>query len=248
MRNKEISVEKPKDLMRIAAMGDSVTLGFGVEDDQTWAYRLEKRLEENGKKVQVLNFGVGGLNIHQEFILLNLKAAQFKPDLIVWEYTLNDPYIDSLNPVHIRYKKLPIFLRHTRRLIDVAVMMTKFRVWGHNDSTRYWYNTACKPWKEAVKTLGKLKQYADENHIPIVFAIAPVPPLDAAGKPWLLDVYRQIENETKDKFDLVNLRDSLKKYSDKEVFLDPVHLTVFGNEQVAEILEQKPYIDNYAPH
>ena len=45
-RGKEISQEKPRDVYRILLLGDSMTFGWGVEDDQTFSYIAEEKLNE----------------------------------------------------------------------------------------------------------------------------------------------------------------------------------------------------------
>ena len=62
MREREIPMEKPASVVRVVALGDSYTFGFGVRAHLAYPRRLEDLLNQRspGRRFQVLNFGVGG--------------------------------------------------------------------------------------------------------------------------------------------------------------------------------------------
>jgi len=94
-RGNEISVEKPRNKKRILVVGDSVTFGHGMSDEQTYPYLLEQSLNEyyaeQGEEtsVEVINTGVPGNSTYQEYYDLK-RGLKFNPDLIVLQITLND--------------------------------------------------------------------------------------------------------------------------------------------------------------
>ena len=61
-RDKEYPLEKSKNTFRIIILGDSVTSGFGVENNESYPEILEAKLNalNNGINYEVLNFGVWG--------------------------------------------------------------------------------------------------------------------------------------------------------------------------------------------
>ena len=71
----------------IAAIGDSMTMGWGVNDDETFSYNLQKLL---GKKV--INLGVSSYGTIRE--IKKLKSSKFynQIDTILVQYHLNDIY------------------------------------------------------------------------------------------------------------------------------------------------------------
>lgn len=91
MRSPEISFEKPPGTYRILCFGGSTTMG-SVADDKTWPYLIEKKLNEKeiGKKVEVLNFGVGGYRTSDSLINFALRGLDFDPDLIIIYHGTND--------------------------------------------------------------------------------------------------------------------------------------------------------------
>ncbi len=54
------STSPQKESITIAAFGDSLTAGYGVDLSESYPYILESRLREEGLLVKVLNMGVSG--------------------------------------------------------------------------------------------------------------------------------------------------------------------------------------------
>lgn len=120
MRDQDRTLVKPANSTRIALVGSSLVMGYGVNDDETFARLLEERLnadsERNGRHFEVLNFGVGRYSPLHRKLQIEKKVMAFHPDLIVYFahqdelYTsaghigpalshglsLNDPCLDSL--------------------------------------------------------------------------------------------------------------------------------------------------------
>lgn len=76
---------------RILALGDSVTFGWGVNQDKTFSARLETLLEERlHRPVRVINSGVGGYNTVQEMTYFKQEGIALQPDLVMLTYVQND--------------------------------------------------------------------------------------------------------------------------------------------------------------
>lgn len=84
MHDRERSLQKPAGTFRIAIMGDSLTEGQQVPMDKNYCALLEKRLNETGtRKYEVLNFGVSGYALGQEYLRMKDLALRFHPDLVI---------------------------------------------------------------------------------------------------------------------------------------------------------------------
>jgi len=89
-RSSEIPEKAPAGVARIAFVGDSTTLGWGVAQNETAAARVTAALLKEGRKVDSYNLGVGNHNTLQELTLFRDSAAKLKPDIIVLSYFIND--------------------------------------------------------------------------------------------------------------------------------------------------------------
>ena len=76
---------KTPNVFRIVLLGDSYTMGYGLEADETIDNVLERLLlkEHMGIHIQVINCGHGAYAPWQERILLQEKGFTFEPDLVI---------------------------------------------------------------------------------------------------------------------------------------------------------------------
>src|SRR5262249_2791962 len=75
----EHAYEKAPGSLRILTFGDSFTFGDEVNDDETWAYFLEKLLPGS----EVLNFGVHGYGHDQMLLYLREEGIKYHPDIVI---------------------------------------------------------------------------------------------------------------------------------------------------------------------
>jgi hypothetical protein len=97
MRDLEYEQSKPANTYRIALIGESHSMGWGVGDDETYEALLEARLNRElsrttGLKYEILNFAVAGYTLPQKRIALEQKVLAFEPDAIL--YTAHDNEIE----------------------------------------------------------------------------------------------------------------------------------------------------------
>lgn len=83
MRDHEYPLEKPPGTLRIALLGPSHVMGNGVADEDTFENVLEKRLQAEGRHVEILNFGVEGYSLPQEVAMLERRVRRFDPDVTI---------------------------------------------------------------------------------------------------------------------------------------------------------------------
>ncbi len=103
-RDREFIKKKAKDIFRIIGIGDSVMMGWGVSDSETFLRQLEEELPRcQGKKVETLNFAIAGQSAIQEAYVLE-KALNYNPDFVLINYVGND-WINEAQP-----RKKPQFM------------------------------------------------------------------------------------------------------------------------------------------
>ncbi len=91
-RGPEFREHKPEGTFRIICLGDSSTFGWSVGEDETYAYYLERLLNQRYPWgwFDVLNLGVTGYSSRQGRELLSRKAIHLEPDIVIFAFGPND--------------------------------------------------------------------------------------------------------------------------------------------------------------
>lgn len=91
-RGPEISRDKPAGTIRMVVLGDSVTLGWGVNDEYTFCRVVEARLNArgDGRKYEVVNTGHNSYDTTQEAALFEREALALAPDIVLLAFVTND--------------------------------------------------------------------------------------------------------------------------------------------------------------
>jgi lysophospholipase L1-like esterase len=84
-REREIQAKNPARY-RIAIVGDSLTWGQGLEEDERFSDLLERSL---GSRYEVLNFGIPGDNLPEHLQVLE-QALSVSPDFVLLQLYIND--------------------------------------------------------------------------------------------------------------------------------------------------------------
>lgn len=109
MRDRPVAEAKPEKTVRVALLGASMDMGWGVATDETYENRLEDWLNDQAKargddrRFEILNFAVAAYSPTQRLTAYRRMARKFKPDIVFYATTLLDPRLteihlcDSLN-------------------------------------------------------------------------------------------------------------------------------------------------------
>ncbi|MCB9878861.1 MAG: SGNH/GDSL hydrolase family protein [Planctomycetes bacterium] len=91
-RGPEIREKKPDGVFRIVLLGDSVAFGWGVEDEVTFARRLEREWNAQGHatRLEVVNTAMPKYDTNQEEATLRDLGLRLQPDLVLLVYVTND--------------------------------------------------------------------------------------------------------------------------------------------------------------
>ena len=95
LSDREFTLEKPAETFRILVLGDSITFGWGVEQDKTFCKLLEKKLNGDPPPggpphYEVINTGVGNYNTSQEVAYFLERGRLYKPDMVLLAFFIND--------------------------------------------------------------------------------------------------------------------------------------------------------------
>lgn len=184
MRGAEIS-EKAPDELRLLFLGDSVTFGWGVEEEDTFAERVGSMLEERlGRPVRSLNSGVGSYNTQSEWGFLSRHGDRLEPDLVALVYVVNDIEImpntrfdpmagarpGQMSPPELMawllgkswaYRTIMHFRRYrqgTTGAVDAAALLRS------------------RGWQASAEALGRIAEWCDTRNLPLVIYLARITP------------------------------------------------------------------------
>jgi hypothetical protein len=96
MRDREYPVTKPAGVFRIAVLGSSIDMGWGVGTESMYVNRLEDWLNAHAarrgstRRFEVINFAVAAYSPLQRLEVFRRKALAFDPDLVLFSSTLLD--------------------------------------------------------------------------------------------------------------------------------------------------------------
>ena len=87
----ELATETPTYDGTIIAVGDSLTAGLGLSEDQAWPALIEKKLKSAGHQWRVINAGISGETSSGTLSRVNWILTQ-KPEIIIIETGANDGF------------------------------------------------------------------------------------------------------------------------------------------------------------
>lgn len=100
-RGPEFTVNKKPGTKRILVLGDSFTLGLGVEDNETYPYKMQQILREKGYgNAEVINAGYAdGYSPDSYYVYLKNRGMQLRPDIIILSFFTYDDIADLTETV-----------------------------------------------------------------------------------------------------------------------------------------------------
>lgn len=132
-RGQDFADEKPADTFRILFLGDSITFGWGVEDEEAYPAVVEKYLNQVLKKdkfvsVEIINAGFTDSNAPDTFYLYYKEiGAKFNPDLVVVDFhppnDLVDMYYHAWDSVDSQ--KMPLKISSTTHVPKDGYMVSR---------------------------------------------------------------------------------------------------------------------------
>ena len=169
-------LKKPAAAVRIAALGDSVTLGWGVEQERVYSEVLEGLLNEKsllgeGRRAEVLNFAVGNYNTRDEKEMLFRRAFSYDPHAVVVGVFVNDA--ESW-----QQRRTPFLRRHSLLAVwlwgRADALMRRL---GYRQSWEEYYLSLYRPDREGLRrmreAMGEVLAECRRRRIPVIVAMLP---------------------------------------------------------------------------
>jgi hypothetical protein len=96
-RGRLVATQPPPGVTRVVMLGDSVTFGLHVADDDTFAHLLDSW--DNG--LEVVNLAVQGYGLDQDLLKLEHEGLSYSPRIVVLNLCLDNDFADSALPVFL---------------------------------------------------------------------------------------------------------------------------------------------------
>jgi lysophospholipase L1-like esterase len=172
LRNREIALEKKPGVTRVLMLGDSLTLGWGVPEEETTSRLLERLLNKDGEgRFEVINAGVGNYNTSMEVTSFLTREYKLHPDIVVLNYFVNDAEVtprEDTNPL----------LMHSYAAVFLAGKLEavwRQYLWGRDWLSYYsdLYAKGQPGWLKAQAAIRSLAAYCKKNGIALVVVSLP---------------------------------------------------------------------------
>lgn len=236
LRDRTHPLEKPPGTYRLVALGDSVTLGAGIEPAQAYPQVLERMLWGEGRRVEVMNVALWGWSTRQERLAYERIARRYHPDQILLAVCLNDiPELQN-NLARPPDWLQALFRRSAlvRRLVDapgreiqsVEQLFTDSKSPRVREAMRLFFAEVLALRSEVKKDGGVLSLAV----FPFRFQVAPGAPPPTAQQ----EIEEFARRESIPFLDLLPVLQPLGEQG----FVDYDHLSVTGAGQVAEAIAQ----------
>ena len=122
LRERELPLGNGPGVVRLLFLGDSVTFGTGVGNEQPFPRLVESALADvSGRDVQTINAAVVGYNTTQELERLRAVGPAYRPDVVVLTFVVND-LLDAFSIFDHQYQPTgflagpKVWLRHNSHL------------------------------------------------------------------------------------------------------------------------------------
>ncbi len=183
MRDRDYTVAKPEGTYRIALLGSSIDMGWGVGDDETYENLLEDWLNDHARRrgiarrFEVLNFAVAAYGPLQRYALLRRKAEAFAPDLILYSTTALDARLLEIHLTGLLMRQVDPTYPFLKAALDDAGITEEDRRTGPDH--QYIHKDAVKLkvrghfWPILDATLAALAGECRSDDLPLVFLAIP---------------------------------------------------------------------------
>jgi hypothetical protein len=162
--DREIQIQKPDNVFRIAVLGDSYAEALQVDVAMTFWRVLENRLMQcgygGGKRIEVLNFGVSGYSTAQELITLKTRVVKFKPDLVLLAFLSGNDVRDNSREIASPYPR-PYFTLDNGRLVE-DTSFREHRIFRLKSSLPWQWFQSASDYSRLIQLVNKVKNIAGQ--------------------------------------------------------------------------------------
>jgi len=190
LRGPETPYEKPPATFRILNLGDSIVMGWGVREENTYGRQLESMLNEEKSgdlRFEVINAGVPGWNLENALAYLQAEGLKYEPDLILLGVTLTNDIKGDSALLADNYPSLIKWLRDSTYFwpfLTIQFRWLEARAEGReridvinppiNPDKYFPPDPEAAQWDEFWSLVSAINRVAEEQDVPVVLVIFPL--------------------------------------------------------------------------
>ena len=163
-------ISNKKDQNRILFLGSSITLGWGVSQQDTMTEKLSAMLNTKKNSYEILNAGIGNYNTARYVELYLSKLHELKPDSIVVQYFINDA--ESLESGGGNW-----LLRNSQLAVTLRIAMNRLLYSGDESSlTKHYrnvYSNNGEGFNAMEDSIASLSEYTKKNDVKLFLVMTP---------------------------------------------------------------------------
>jgi len=177
LRGREFEREKPEDTIRILAIGDSHTFGWGVNKSDRYTTKTETRLNNSlDKNVEIINAGVSGWGIREFKNFYLERGRSYETDFVLVNIAFHD-VLSIEKQRELRDEAEQIVLEDNEEASETEIVEKR------NSLKEEYMNSIDENNTEFEDNLNKIKQAAEKNNSSLILFE------ERAGAGWRRNLY-----------------------------------------------------------
>lgn len=250
-------IDETTNGLRILALGNSCTFGWGVKRDETWVSLTEEilRSKYSDSEVEIINAGVPGYTTYQGKLFYTEELADLSPDIVLFMFGWNDHW-PAGKDITDSQQRLPnvliLEMQNVLSRLKLYQLLRSLLLSSTETQERVAIDDLAKerrvPRTEFIENLKQLTAFArDHSTIPILIS----PPMPSQEKYTMRNMSQlailhgmyQQDIISVAKSDSVPLVDLQAAFATTVQFFDdpgrdPVHFNVAGHKQTARAVAE----------
>jgi lysophospholipase L1-like esterase len=227
----------------IIFLGDSLTYGFGLRNEDTYPYLLQQQLKQNHIECESINFAKPAFNTIKNLALYKELYKKIPHNLLIYGLHLNDlinfPTSKIINEINHSYnpesRPLSALYRYIMKLIETKKQRKK-----NVEDILKQGSLEYSQFRDNIEAIRKIKIYADEIGVPFIVVILPVL-IDLENYPLQSiheTLYEIFKNE---KIDYLDVTTAFINFKDKNLWILPYdqHPNEIATRIIAKVIYRK---------
>lgn len=232
MRSDEFEINDKKILF----LGSSISLGWGVEQKDSYPGIIQTKLLSDSINYKVLNGSIGNYNTFRYVNNFLSNQTHIEPKVIVINYFINDAETLPINSSNWLIKNSQLFATLT---ITYKKLFSK----SGFDLKQYYnnlYKSDNQSFLEMKESLNKLSEYSKQRNIPVLLTV--IPDIHFLEDYPFETIHKKMKSITEELgFEYHDLLPSLKgiPFNELQIILGDSHPNEKGHSKMAESLYPK---------